>query len=43
MLALVGIIAARQHEAIAAPFVILALLCLIRVPKAYFRGRRRLW
>jgi predicted Zn-dependent peptidase len=43
VLALVGIIAASRHVAIAAPFVILALLCLIRVPKAYFRGRRRLW
>jgi hypothetical protein len=43
VLALVGILAARQHVGLAGPFVVVAILCLIRVPSAYLRRRRRLW
>jgi hypothetical protein len=43
VLAGVGFLTAKSHPGIAAPCVVLALLCLIGVPRAYFRGRRRLW
>jgi hypothetical protein len=43
LLAAAGIGIVRQYPAAAAPLIALAFVCLIRVPSAYFRGRRRLW
>ena len=44
VLALIGIVAStRQAGVVAGSCLVVAFLCLFRVPAAYLRGRRRLW
>lgn len=43
VLASAGILTMAQLPAVAGLLVVLAIVCIIRVPSAFLRGRRRLW